>query len=365
MMKMTRSMILILLAVFLALNIPSGNAAETRSGISVTAPSITVNVDDSFVRVTTSVTLEHTGAGTQEYRYDISIPDDAFLTNLSAEMNDTVYYGQVKEDSVAQKEYDDAVESGKTAIKIEKHSVSSFTMTLNLMADKEMDISFSYHQFLVKELGGYRTSVNPFDLIPAPDSGEIDISFNVNSPTMITDADMDNLDDVEMKYQGLNSVSCSLSLPRSDMNRAITLVYETADTDADGIMQFYNDGEITYFLHTFAPGMDKLGNKPLEKDIVFIVDKSGSMSGDKMTQTKKAFKLIVNELSAEYDRFNIISFSSGYDTWKAEMQVPDNDTVDKAMTYINGLEAGGGTNIHESLEQGLNYQHLLYLHLLQ
>jgi len=130
MMKMIRSMILISLAVFLVLNLPSGDATKTRAGIKVTAPSITVNIDDSFVRVTTSLTLEHTGAGSHEYQYGISIPDDAFLTNLSAEMNGSVYYGQVKEDSVAQKEFDDAVESGKTAIKIEKHSVTSFTMTL-------------------------------------------------------------------------------------------------------------------------------------------------------------------------------------------------------------------------------------------
>ena len=92
---------------------------------------------------------------------------------------------------------------------------------------------------------------------------------------------------------------------------------------------------------------------PLSKDIVFIVDTSGSMSGDKMTQTKEAFRVIMNELSSENDRFNIVSFSSDLDIWKTELQVPGNETVQAAVKYIDGLESGGGTNIYESLEAGL------------
>ncbi len=331
----------------------SFSTAALESGITVDSPSITVVVDNSFVRVTTSLSLTNNGQNDSEYTYKINIPDDAFLTNLTAAMNGTLYYGQVKEDAQAQQEYDEAVEAGKSAIKIEKYSVTSFSMTLNLLPGKPMDISFRYHQFLVKELGGYNLAVTPADLLPSGLSSDVQVGFTINSNTMITSADVINLGTGEMKYQGTNSVSSSASIPSSAIGNEIIFTYGTRDTGTNGLMQFHSDGEMTYFVHTFAPGMESLGNRAVDKDIVFIVDRSGSMSGDKMTQTKEAFELIVDRLSSETDRFNIISFSSGYELWKNDLQVPGTDEITDAKKWINNLAASGGTNIIESLEKGL------------
>jgi Mg-chelatase subunit ChlD len=227
-------------------------------------------------------------------------------------------------------------------------------MTFNIPPDKPLKVAYSYHQFLVKELGGYEITVTPTDLLPELTSRDISVSFTVNSPFMITNSKVNNLGDGKIEEKGTNSFSTAADLDFSLMAQEILLSYDTASTGKAGNIQFHKDGEITYFLHTFAPGMEDLGDKALNKDIVFIVDCSGSMdSGNKMTQTKDAFNLIVDQLSNETDRFNIISFSDNPTLWKSELQAPNSTTVKNAKDYINGLIADGATNIIDSLDNGL------------
>lgn len=88
------------------------------------------------------------------------------------------------------------------------------------------------------------------------------------------------------------------------------------------------------------------------RDIVFVMDTSGSMQGIKIEQTKKAFKFFVNKLN-ENDRYGIVDFSSGVKTWKEELQPVNEWTKSEADYYINKLYASGGTNIHGSLLKAL------------
>ncbi|MDP7266476.1 MAG: VIT domain-containing protein [Candidatus Thermoplasmatota archaeon] len=119
------SMILLVAMVFF---IPtSGVNANTRaSTIVVSDVAITVNIDNSFAATVVSFEIENTGSNYQEMNFQISIPPDAFFTNLSINYDKNNYYGQVKETDEAQQEYNEAVESGKSAIKLDKKSVESF-----------------------------------------------------------------------------------------------------------------------------------------------------------------------------------------------------------------------------------------------
>ena len=347
--------LLIISAIVIFTPITQARGDTRGSEIIVNNPTVDVRIENAFATTTIAFEIENTGTTDEEMELTFSIPDGAFLVNLSAEMNGTSYNGQVKEDEVAQQEYEEAVESGKTAIKIEKYSVTDFCMTLNLIPGKPMKISYSYNMFLVKELGGYTINIIPSQLLPSINSKDLKVSFEVSSPSMITAANIENLGDGVIEYQGTTGITASDTVGFPETSKEIVLTYETATTDTGGMMQFSKDGEITYFLHTFAPGIEHLGNRSLDKDIVFIVDRSGSMSTDnKMEQTKEAFHLIVEQLSNETDRFNIISFSSGYELWKDELQVPDETTVQEADDWIDELSATGGTNIIEALEKGLD-----------
>ncbi len=345
--------LLLVSAFVLIIPIAGVQGSERSSDLDIRSPEIECSIDNSFAAVRASFEMENTGSADREMDFPIAIPDDAFLTNLTITYDGTSYYGVVKEAEEAQQEYEEAVEEGKTAIKLEKNSVTDFSMTINLEPAKPMEISFIYQQFLVKELGGYQIAITPGDLLPQDTNTDISVSFSVRSQAAITNAVVENLGDDKIDYDSISAFTSEGKVEASSINQDITVTYQTADTDTGGLMQFHNEGEVTYFLHTFAPGTEHLGEKSLKKDIVFVVDCSGSMEGDKMYQTKEAFDVIVDQLSAENDRFNIISFSSGYDLWKTGLTTPNSTTIASAKNYIDNLVADGGTNIIDSLEKCL------------
>ena len=88
-------------------------------------------------------------------------------------------------------------------------------------------------------------------------------------------------------------------------------------------------------------------NKIENKDITFILDVSGSMSGEKLEQAKKALLYCVNNLNAG-DHFNIIRFSTeAYSLFKS-LEKADKHNINQAKSFINDLQAIGGTNIEEA-----------------
>lgn len=93
-------------------------------------------------------------------------------------------------------------------------------------------------------------------------------------------------------------------------------------------------------MHFFAPeGMDFL-----PKDVLFILDVSGSMSGTKIAQQKSAMNSILKDLF-EGDRFNIMLFSNDNDLWQHTLLSASKKNKQKALQYVKNMEAGGGKHI--------------------
>jgi Ca-activated chloride channel family protein len=82
----------------------------------------------------------------------------------------------------------------------------------------------------------------------------------------------------------------------------------------------------------------------IQKVFTLIIDRSGSMSGQKMERAKEAAVYIINNLN-ESDYFNIVDFSSNVSTFKPDHVAFTPATQQEALTYINPMNAGGSTNI--------------------
>ncbi|HWW62077.1 MAG TPA: VWA domain-containing protein, partial [Thermoanaerobaculia bacterium] len=110
-------------------------------------------------------------------------------------------------------------------------------------------------------------------------------------------------------------------------------------------------GEDGYFLLTATPSYEPSGTV-LPKDVTFVLDVSGSMSGDKMLQAKRAIRFCLDHLNAA-DRFDIIRFSTEADALFGELEEASRANVAKAHDYVERLEAIGGTNTEEALTLAL------------
>jgi Ca-activated chloride channel family protein len=107
-----------------------------------------------------------------------------------------------------------------------------------------------------------------------------------------------------------------------------------------------------YFLLLASPEMPAKADQQPAKTVVFVVDRSGSMSGTKIDQAKEALKFVLNNLR-EGDLFNVIAYDDRVESFRPELQRFNNETRQQALGFVNGIYAGGSTNIDGALSLAL------------
>ncbi len=110
-----------------------------------------------------------------------------------------------------------------------------------------------------------------------------------------------------------------------------------------------------YFMLLASPSLADHNRKPVAKDVVFVLDTSGSMQGKKLVQAKKALSFCIENLNDE-DRFQIIRFSTDVEMLFKSLRKADADSRQQANAFIDALKPIGGTAIEEALEQALLQQ---------
>lgn len=104
-----------------------------------------------------------------------------------------------------------------------------------------------------------------------------------------------------------------------------------------------------FFTLLVAPSV--VVDEVIAKDVIVVMDTSGSMEGEKMAQAQEAARYIVEHLNPE-DRFNMVSFSTGVRLYEPALVSAENS--DGVGSFINSLEAVGGTNISQALLEAAN-----------
>lgn len=103
------------------------------------------------------------------------------------------------------------------------------------------------------------------------------------------------------------------------------------------------------FLLLAAPGVST-AQAAVAKDIVVVLDTSGSMEGEKLEQAKAALTYVLEHLNPE-DRFNIVEFSTGVRIYSSDLQPAS--AAPEAVQWVSSLVATGGTDINRALLEGM------------
>ena len=133
---------------------------------------------------------------------------------------------------------------------------------------------------------------------------------------------------------------------------AIELTYDVSRPKLDGGDILVRDG---YFVHFISP--ENL--PPLPKNIIFVIDKSGSMGlnrGERMAQTKQAFEFIVGDLNDD-DYFQIIQFDHASNTLYPDFQPVNAQTKADGINKVRAIQAGGSTNINAAMVDAVQQRH--------
>jgi len=167
----------------------------------------------------------------------------------------------------------------------------------------------------------------------------------------------------EQPLASIYSPSHKVEIKRDGSNRAV-IGYESTDEKPDTDFQLVYSSEkrdvglslIThksadedgYFLLLAAPTVAK-EIKPAPKEVVFVVDTSGSMAGAKLQQAKKALQFCVENLNAD-DRFEIVRFSTEAESLFGKLSEADSEHRKRASNFIADLKPIGGTAIADALQ---------------
>ncbi len=281
--------------------------------------------------------------------YIFPVPKGAVINNFSMVINGKETKAELLDAEKARKIYEDIVRQMRDPALLEYSEQNIFKLRIFPIEPKsEKKISISYSQILESDNNLfeyiYPLNTEKFSAKPLKNvSVKIDLKSseslkNIYCPThnadIINKSDKHSIISYEEKntkpdtdfkiYFSKNSSTVGLSL----------LTYKSGN----------NDG---YFLLSASPSIEIDKTDIESKDISFILDVSGSMSGDKLDQAKKALKYCVNNLNSG-DRFNIIRFSTeAYSLYK-NLKLAEKENIKEAKKFIDDLNAIGGTNIEEA-----------------
>lgn len=111
-------------------------------------------------------------------------------------------------------------------------------------------------------------------------------------------------------------------------------------------------GEETFAMIMMLPPNASF-KQALPKDIIFVIDVSGSMQGQSIVQAKASLDMAVEQLSPE-DRFNIIAFSNDFTLFNSGLTLADSNSKQIARHWVSSLVADGGTQMYPALQEAYN-----------
>jgi Ca-activated chloride channel family protein len=146
----------------------------------------------------------------------------------------------------------------------------------------------------------------------------------------------------------------SFSKDQARLDRDFQLYYTAGKKDVGltALAHRPNAEEPGYFLLLASPRAELAKEQQIPRDMVFVLDTSGSMRGKRMDQARNALKYCLKNLAAN-DRFALIGFSTTVRHYNAALQPASPEEIAKAMKWVDKLEAKGGTAIDDALGAAL------------
>jgi Ca-activated chloride channel family protein len=160
---------------------------------------------------------------------------------------------------------------------------------------------------------------------------------------------------VVVKPVGDHEISVSFEKERAALDKDLQLFYALGDKDVGLTTVTYRPiaGEDGCFMLLVSPRAELSKSHEVPRDMVFVLDTSGSMQGVKMEQARKALKFCLASLGPK-DRFEVMNFATTVNNYSGHLQTADKEHVADARRWVEALEATGGTAIDAALASALD-----------
>jgi Ca-activated chloride channel family protein len=325
--------------------------------LTLTDMKVEVRIDGAMAQTTIRQTLRNDGATVAEGQYMLPLPRGASVSSFALSDGDLRLEGKVLDANTARQTYQEIVRKMRDPGLLEFQDSATYSVSVFPFQPGQ---SRTVEVKLQQALGGTTDLVKyelPLRWAGWSRLGEYGngvpllIKYEINSSFPLGSVSSPNYD-VSVNRQGEQRAFGSYEATVSHFSSDFTLNMGRRTGDFAATLSCYpgTSGEDGYFLLSLLAAMPKQ-QKQIAKDVVFILDKSGSMEGEKFEQARGAMRFVLDQLH-DSDRFNFINYSDAVTPLFKSISTANSENLGKAREQVDRLTADGGTDIYSALETG-------------
>jgi Ca-activated chloride channel homolog len=331
---------------------------------------VRADVFGAHVRVTFTQRYRNRESMPVEAVYVFPLDEGAAVCGFAAVVDGVRYEGVVKPREDAFADYDDAMAAGHGASLLDEERPDVFTASIgNLAPEAEAQIELTYVAELACEDDSIRftlpTTISP-RYAPKEDQGGVGRSpAEMLNPPRFADAPYglsftarvtipgrirrieSPSHPISIDFDGDDRATVTLAQEHVALDRDLSLLITPTETGAPQVVLERTKGGRIAAAVTFRP---PFAGSRVPADVVFLVDRSGSMQGSSIEQVRNALQICLRSLEAGCT-FNIVGFGSTFESMFSDIRAYDENALTEASAYVAKLGASlGGTELLPAIE---------------
>ncbi|MBI3929881.1 MAG: VWA domain-containing protein [Armatimonadetes bacterium] len=315
---------------------------------------VTVSIEQQVARVTVEQVFRNSTGQDLEAVYFLPLHESASISRFSYWVKGREIRGTIQEKEQAREAYERVVASRRDPGLLEQAGRNLFRVNLFPISPSEpMRVVVEYSQLCPYEQGVVRFR---YPLTAAGAEQTIG-SFRLEARV----ADQKPIDSLLVSSHGGARAALddphhgSISFGEKNFKPRTDFAFEYRLKSQDFGVSFLTHrkpGQDGYFMLIVAPQEETTRAQVVQKDVIFVFDKSGSMEGEKIEQAKAALAFCIRKLGPD-DRFRVITFSDTVESSSGQLVPAAAENLQKSLGEVSRVQALGGTNIHQALKTAM------------
>lgn len=332
--------------------------------------------------------------------YIFPLPDESAVDHLRMKVGDRIIIGEIKKKNKARKIYTAAKKQGKKATLLEQERPNIFTTSVaNIGPHEKIEVEIEYQQlvryvdstFSIRFPMVVGTRYIPGDPVNEKTASVLNVNgsgWAVNTDQVpdagritppVSHPDLGKINPVELtihldpgfKVGSIKSLYHGIDSTKDEDHQTYSIQFNNKVwADRDFVLEWvpadqksiqaalFSEirNEKAHYLLMVMPPSTSSSARALPRELVFVLDSSGSMGGASLRQAKEALKLAISRMTSQ-DRFNVIEFNNKADKLFDDPKQVSSESINMAISYIDKLQARGGTEMSSALRMALNGDH--------
>jgi Ca-activated chloride channel family protein len=348
------------------------------------ATEVAIEVSGMVARTRVTQHFHNPGSAHVEGVYVFPLPEKAAVDRLRVLVGSRTLEGRIREKGEARRAYEQARAEGKKASLVEQQRPNLFTNSVaHIGPDERVEVTIEYQQALGFDNGEYRlrfplavaprytpmegAAAEPGGILPVSMTRQVRATNGLANPVDIAvfiDAGVpiaaakSSYHDAAFSKAGDGRVVVQLVKAQEEADRDFELSWSLAPAKAPRAALFtQSQGGVDYALLMVVPPQpseaERRAYTALPREMVLVIDTSGSMKGAPMEQARAALLMALGTLGAN-DRFNVVEFNSRTRALHPAAVAATAESIEKASAWVKSLRADGGTEMEAALRVALD-----------